>query len=54
MSEESYLTTRGGRQTGAGRSAPRQQRRHGAREEQGIIPVLAKAVMRLDTDLQSL
>jgi hypothetical protein len=46
------LATRGGRQSGASRSAPRQQRRHRGQGEQGIIQVLAKAARDIELAVQ--
>jgi hypothetical protein len=46
------LATRGGRQPGASRSAPRQQQRPRGRDEAGILPVLAKAVRDVELAVQ--
>ena len=50
--ERGNVATRGGRSTGAGRAVPRQQRRPAAREEPGIVPVLARAVRDVDLAVQ--
>jgi hypothetical protein len=46
------LPTRDRRQSGATQSAPRPQRRPRGRDEQGIIPVLAKAVRDIELAVQ--
>jgi superfamily II DNA or RNA helicase len=46
------VATRGGRPAGTSRSAPRQQSRSRARDEVGIIPVLAKAVRDIELAVQ--
>ena len=50
--EEEFLAQRGQRQSGATRSAPRTQRRGRALDNEGIIPVLARAVREVETDAQ--
>jgi hypothetical protein len=42
------LAQRGQRQAGATRTAPRAQRRHRERDEEGLFPVLAKAVREVE------
>ena len=46
------MATRDRRQPTAARAAPRQQPRGRGRDEQGIIPVLAKAVREIELDVQ--
>jgi superfamily II DNA or RNA helicase len=46
------LATRERGQSGTGRSAPRQQRRPRGRDEEGLIPVLAKAVRDIELAVQ--
>ena len=46
------MATRGGRPAGGSRSAARQQPRSRARDEDGIIPVLAKAVRDIELAVQ--
>ncbi|MCW2709081.1 MAG: helicase [Frankiales bacterium] len=46
------MATRGGRQSGAPRSAPKQQGRPRGRDEEGIIPVLARAVRDVELAVQ--
>ena len=47
--EEEYVARRGQRQSGARRTAPRNQRRVRDRDNEGIIPVLARAVREVET-----
>ena len=46
------MAARGGRPSGASQSAPRQARQPSGRDQQGIIPVLAKAVRDIELAVQ--
>jgi len=50
--EEESVAQRGQRQSSARRTAPRNQRRVRARDNDGIIPVLARAVREVETAVQ--